>query len=65
MGSMNSESTLNSGEPTPGYVVRGPYADGTFRVFRRYDDGAQHFMGSADDYEAASDLAVSLARAVA
>ena len=31
-----------SGEPLAGYVIRGPYSDGTFKTFRREDSDSEH-----------------------
>jgi hypothetical protein len=44
------------GEPLGGYLVRGPLSDGTFRAFRRAEDGSQTLLGSAGDYGAAREL---------
>lgn len=48
---------VTSAEPAPGWVIRGRYADGTFRLFRREHDGRQTFAGQFRDYDSAADRA--------
>jgi hypothetical protein len=48
-----------SGEPLAGYIIRGPYADGTFKTFGREDGDSERYVGTADSYDGAQDLAAA------
>ena len=47
------------GAPLADYLIRGPYPDGTFQTFRREHSGKLHYLGTANSYDQAQDLAAA------